>query len=181
MPVEWLATGILEDQHGPSTFANELKRMDRPCPVQILLQFIFMNQTIEGGRCWMFKRGQHRQYTGEMTVTATLSSAEDAFTILPQDMEVGTPICVEESKWIQLPHSSRKRGTARGPRKIYDIHPPRFIEPDYRRTLPHTMGHDNSRSWPGTQAPGERGEETSAGTLDPWGESRLSLTPDHQV
>ena len=115
MRLEWLATGILEDQHGPSTFANELKGMDRPCSVQILLQFIFMNQTIEGGGCWMFNGGQHRQYTNEMTVTATLSSAEDAFTILPEDMEVVTPICVEESKWIQLPHSPLKRRAARGP------------------------------------------------------------------
>jgi hypothetical protein len=53
----------------------------------------------------MFNGGQHRQYTGEVTVTATLSSTEEAFTILPEDMEVVTPMCVEESKWIQLPYS----------------------------------------------------------------------------
>ena len=30
-------------------------------------------------------------------------------------------------------------------------------------------------------AAGERGNETGAGALDPWGQSRSSLAPDHQV
>src|SRR5882757_4821994 len=102
MPIERQATGILEDQHSPSTFADELKRPYRPCAVQFVLQSIFMSETIEGGRCRMFHRRQHGQYTGQISIGVTPSSVDDAFAVLPQDLEVAIPICAEKSGGIQL-------------------------------------------------------------------------------
>jgi hypothetical protein len=68
-----------------------------------------MGETIERGRCRMFNSGQYGQYTGEITVAAMLSSAEDAFAVLPQDLEGVISICAEQTGKIQLPHSTLKQ------------------------------------------------------------------------
>jgi hypothetical protein len=85
--VQRLAAGILEHQHGPSAVANELKRTHRPRPVQLVLQFVFTSKAIKGGRGRLLRRGQYSQHGGPLTVGLALSPAEDAFAVLPQDLE----------------------------------------------------------------------------------------------
>jgi hypothetical protein len=58
------------------------------------------------------QHGQHGQH-GAVSVGVATNPAEDAFAILQQDLEVGTPIC-EQSRWIQLPHSTVERLTNSG-------------------------------------------------------------------
>ena len=101
-PAEWLAAGILEHQHGPTAFGDELQRSYRPCPIKFVLQSIFVREAIEGGRCRMFPGRKHGQHGGAITVVGVASaSAEDAFAVLPQDLEVAVPICTEQTRWIQ--------------------------------------------------------------------------------
>ena len=46
-PVERLAARILEHQHGPTGVAHELQRPHRPCPVELILQLVFVREAIE--------------------------------------------------------------------------------------------------------------------------------------
>jgi hypothetical protein len=63
-----------------------------------------VREAIEGGRCRMFPSGKHGQHGGAITVVGVPSaSAEDTFAVLPQDLEVGTPIRI---KWMHLRHST---------------------------------------------------------------------------
>ena len=107
-PVERLAAGILEHQHGPTAFGDELQRSHRPCPIQLVLQSIFVREAIEGGRRRMFPSGKHGQHGGAITVVgvASVASAEDTFAVLPQDLEVAVPICAEQTRRIQPPAST---------------------------------------------------------------------------
>ena len=142
--LEQRAAGIIEDQHGPSAFADEPKRPYRPCPVQLVFQSIFVSEMIDGSRCWMFNGRQHGQYTEEVTVGATLSSAEEAFPVLPQDLEIAILICAEQSGEIQLPHSTLKRRSRAET----------FIRPSHRLIVPQIMKDDKFSILPGTQPPG---------------------------
>jgi hypothetical protein len=55
----------------------------------------------------MLGRGQHRQHGAAVSVDAQAPpSAEDAIAVLPQDLEVAISICIELSRWIQLPTPS---------------------------------------------------------------------------
>jgi hypothetical protein len=55
----------------------------------------------------MFPSGKHGQHGGAITVVGVASaSAEDTFAVLPQDLEVGTSIRTEQTKWMHLPHSA---------------------------------------------------------------------------
>ena len=143
-PVERLAAGILEHQCGPTAFADELQRSCCPCPVQVVLQFIFVSEAIEGGRRRMLGGGQHCQHGAAVSVSAQApSSAEDAVPVLPQDLEGAIPIHVEPSRWIQSPTSSlRDQGSAGLERPA--ISPARLARPSLNRaSLPHTVRFDN--------------------------------------
>jgi hypothetical protein len=50
----------------------------------------------------MLCRGQHGQHRGAMTVGASLSSAEDAFAILPQNLEAANSTGAQPREWIHL-------------------------------------------------------------------------------
>jgi hypothetical protein len=67
---------------------------------------VFVSETIEGSRCCIVYGGQHGQHTGEITVGETLSSAEDAFAVLPQDTKIAIRIGAEQARRIQLPRPS---------------------------------------------------------------------------
>ena len=99
-PVQRLAAGVLEHQHDLTAFADELERSHRPRPVQFVLQFVFASEAIEGGRYRMLRGGQHGQHGGPITVG--VSSAEDAFTVLPQDLEATTSTSAEPRGWVHL-------------------------------------------------------------------------------
>src|SRR6476646_1206908 len=89
--LERLAAGILEHQHGPTAITNQLEWTHRPRAIQLLLQFIFVSETIEGGRCGMLRSGQHGQHESRV-VAMTMSSAEDALTVLPDHLEAAIPV-----------------------------------------------------------------------------------------
>jgi hypothetical protein len=50
----------------------------------------------------MFRCGQHGQHRGPITVDVALSSAEDAFAVLPQDLEAAIAISAEPRGWAHL-------------------------------------------------------------------------------
>jgi hypothetical protein len=50
MPVERLATRILEDQFRPIAIANEFQRPGGPPALQMVLQSVLMRKTIDTGR-----------------------------------------------------------------------------------------------------------------------------------
>ena len=85
--VQRLAACVLEHQHHPAAFADELERSHRPRPVQLVLQAVFARKAIEGGRRRMLCDGHHDQDGDPITVGVALSPAEDAFAVLPQHLE----------------------------------------------------------------------------------------------
>src|SRR5882672_9468626 len=144
-PLERLPAGILEHQHGPAAFSDKLKRTRRPRPVQLLLQSIFVSKTIQDGRRGMLCSRQHGQH-GAVSVGVATDPAEDAFAVLPQDLEVGIPIC-EQSRSNQLPHSNVERLTKAGRERPYDNSPPGWSHRALiMASLPHIMMNDNFRS-----------------------------------
>ena len=100
--VKRLAAGILEHQHGPTAFADEFERPHRPRPFQLVLQSVFVSKTIEGGRCRMLRGGQHGQRGCPTTVGVALSSTEDEFAVLPQDLEATISTSAEPRGSIHL-------------------------------------------------------------------------------
>jgi hypothetical protein len=64
---------------------------------------MFVNKAIEGGTCRMFRGRQHGQDGGPLTVGIALSPAEDAFVVLPQDLEATNSTSAERRGWIHLP------------------------------------------------------------------------------
>jgi hypothetical protein len=50
----------------------------------------------------MFRGGQHGQHGGPITVGVALTSAEDAFAVLPQNLEPTISISAEPRGWIHL-------------------------------------------------------------------------------
>ena len=102
--VERLAAGVLEHQHGPTAFAHELERPHRPRPVQLILQSVFVSEAIEGGGRRVLRGGQHGQHGGrDRRRRQAPSSAEDAFAVLPQDLEATISTSAEPRGWIHLP------------------------------------------------------------------------------
>src|SRR5216683_3025531 len=57
---------------------------------------------IESGRCRMLRGGQHGQHGGPITVDVALASAEDAFAVLPQDLEAANSTSAGPRGWIHL-------------------------------------------------------------------------------
>src|ERR1700723_1436661 len=108
-PLERLAAGILEHQHGPAAITNQLEWTHPPRAIQLLLQSIFVSKTIQSGRCRVLCSRSHGQH-GAVSVGLATDPAEDTFAIFQQDPEVSTPIC-EQIRWIQLPHSTVERLT----------------------------------------------------------------------
>ena len=75
-PVERLAAGVLEHQHSPAAFADELQRSHRPRPVQLVLQSVFVSKATENGRRRMLRGRQHSQHGGPTTVVMSLSALQ---------------------------------------------------------------------------------------------------------
>ena len=62
-PVERLAAGIFEHQHGATAVAHELKGARRPRSVQLILQFVFVGEAIEA-RARRALRGRQNDQDG---------------------------------------------------------------------------------------------------------------------
>ena len=112
-PGERLTAWILEHQHGPTALTRELQRPHRPRGVQLILQAVFVSESIEAGGCRMLRGRQYDEHRVPVTIDApAVSPAEDAVAVLPQDREVALPISVESNRRIHLPPSAFKPATA---------------------------------------------------------------------
>src|SRR5882724_7890784 len=111
-PLERLAAGILEHQHGPAALTNQLEWTHRPRPVQLLLQSIFVSKTIEGGRCGMLRSRQHGQHESRVVAMA-ISSAEDALTVLPENLEAAIPVGGKTRRRVQRGSSTGREPSYR--------------------------------------------------------------------
>ena len=145
-PVERLAAGILQHQHGPAAVADELQRPHRPRPVQLVLQAVFVSQAIQGRRCRMLRGGQHGQHGVPVAVGARAPCpAEHAVAVLPQDLEVAISVCAEPRRCIHLPDSRSKPVAALGPRRSATVHPRNWPDHAWRESLPQTMRYGDIR------------------------------------
>src|SRR5277367_5644255 len=97
-PTERFSAAVLEQQHGPTAFADEFRRPRRPCAVQVVFQFIFMCEAVEAGGRRAFPGRRHNQYGALFAVGARRAptSAEDALAVLPRDPETAIPIGREQ-------------------------------------------------------------------------------------
>ena len=108
-PVERLAAGILEQQHGPPRFAHELQRPHRPRPVQFVLQPVFVRQPINEAGRGMLRGREDGQHGGPLTVAAIPpSSAQDALAVLLQYLEITIPARAEPEGRVHLTDSVAK-------------------------------------------------------------------------
>jgi hypothetical protein len=81
---KFLTVPILEHERAGSAIALKCQGPRRPCPIQHILQAVFVGQAIEATRAWMLRGGNHRQYSAPLAaICLTPSSAEDALTLLP--------------------------------------------------------------------------------------------------
>src|SRR5258706_10253763 len=120
--LERLAAGILEHQRGPAALTKQLEWTHRPRPVQLLLQSIFVSKTIQSGRRRMLRSGEHGQHESR-GVAMAISSAEDALTVLPENLEAATPVGSNSRRRGQ-------RGTA-----LPDLASPRTVRSLFRRAV----------------------------------------------
>ena len=67
-PVERLARGVFEHQHGSTVLADQRQRPHGPSPVQLILQRILVSESIEAGRCRLLRGGRHDQNVVELAV-----------------------------------------------------------------------------------------------------------------
>src|SRR5208337_3715487 len=106
-PLQRLAARILEQQRGSAVFADKRKRPRSPCGVEFVPQFIFVDKALENDRQRAIRQGQHRQHrpTALPAVRAP-SPAEDAFVVLPQNLEISLPISPELKGWVHFPDSA---------------------------------------------------------------------------
>ena len=105
-PDQWLAAGVIEQQHGLTAFADELQRPRCPCAIQLILQAIFMPEVMEAGWRLLFRGGQHGEDGGAPAFGArTPPSAEDTFAVLPVDLGAAIPISVKSREPVQLWYS----------------------------------------------------------------------------
>jgi hypothetical protein len=84
MPVERHATGIFENQQRLTAIANEFQRPGGPRTLQMILQSVFMRETIDAGRPRAFRGQPQRQHTIRRPVFACPPSPiERALAVLP--------------------------------------------------------------------------------------------------
>ncbi len=132
-PLQRLAGGILQHQHGPAAVADELQRPRRPGSVQLVPQGIFVRQAIQGRRCRMLRGREHGQHGVPAAIGAWAPSpAENAVAVLPQDLEVAVSVCAEPMSWAQLPDSIIKPVAAPGLRTSCDRSSAPLAKPDLR-------------------------------------------------
>ena len=88
-PLQRLATRVLQHQHGPTAFADELQRPHRPRAVELILQSVFVSKAIEDVRWRVLHGGHHGQHGEAVAIRAQAPpSAEHAMSaVLPQDLE----------------------------------------------------------------------------------------------
>ena len=105
-PVERIASRILEQQHGPAALAHELQRAHRPGTVQVVLQSVFVSETIQAARRRVFRGGKHRE--NGVPVALAPSPAEDALAVFAQHLHATIP-SAEPRGWVHVPDPAVRR------------------------------------------------------------------------
>ena len=112
--VERLASRILEQQHRPPALAYELERPHRPGTVQVVLQSVFVCETIQAARRRVFRGGKHRQDAVPVAARGLQPSpAEDTLSVLPKHLQATIP-SVRPRGWIHVPGSADRTAAATG-------------------------------------------------------------------
>jgi hypothetical protein len=106
-PGERLAARIFKHQHGPAALAHQLKRSHRPCAIELILQFIFMDEAFEASKCRVLEGRKHDQYRVPLAVGAPAPfPVEHAITILPKNVQTAISTNAEERGCADLRTSS---------------------------------------------------------------------------
>ena len=83
-PFERFAARILKQQRCSTAFADNRERPRRPCGVELVPQFMFVREAIEGGGERALRGGQHGQHPAAAAFAVCAPPpAEDAIAILP--------------------------------------------------------------------------------------------------
>ena len=86
-PAERLAARVLEHQHGPTGIAHELQRPRRPRLVELILEFVFMRESIEARAGRLVGGRQNDQHGAPVAIIVQAPPfSEDAFAVLPQNL-----------------------------------------------------------------------------------------------
>ena len=105
--LERFAARILEQQRGSTAFADKRERPRRPGGVEFVPQSIFVREAIEASRQRTLGDGQHGQHrVGTALAVRAPSSAEDAFAVLPQNLEISNPASAKLKGLVQIPDSA---------------------------------------------------------------------------
>src|SRR5271166_10006 len=97
--------GFLSSKCMPT--AGQRERPRRPCGVELVPQFIFVGEAIQRGRMRALRSGQHGQHrVSAARAVCAPPAVEDAFAILPQELEITQPISVELKDRVHLPDSA---------------------------------------------------------------------------
>src|SRR5271166_5546418 len=105
--LERFAARILEQQRRSTAFAGKRERPRRPCGFELVPQFILVSEAIEGSRDRTLRGRLHRQRRAAAARAVCAPPAvEDAFAVLPQELEIAKPISVELKGRVHLPDSA---------------------------------------------------------------------------
>jgi hypothetical protein len=94
--IQWLAklsierrtAGILKRQRHAVIVVRQRDWSCRPRIVQIVPQSVFVNETIEAVRGWLFRSGKHDEHRITVAIGDMVpSSVEDAITVRPRHLE----------------------------------------------------------------------------------------------
>ena len=102
-PLERLAARILEHQHRPTAFALKRQRPRRPAAVQLVLQFVFVGEAIEGRPVRVLRGGQHGQHGDRPPSPSRAILGRRRGRRPPTRPGDRHPISVEPKGWVQLP------------------------------------------------------------------------------
>ena len=88
-PLQQFAARVLQHQHGPTAFADELQRPHRPRSVELILQSVFVSKAIKNVRWRVLHNGHHGQHGKAVAIgTRAPPSAEHTMSaVFPQDLE----------------------------------------------------------------------------------------------
>jgi hypothetical protein len=97
--LQQLAARVLQHQHGPTAFADELQRPHRPRSVELILQSVFVSKAIESVRWRVLHSGHHGQHGKAVAIRAQAPpSAEEALAVFPQDLETVLFLSAEQKE-----------------------------------------------------------------------------------
>ena len=103
--LERLATGILEEEQGPTISAHKIERPDGPGCVKLILQIVFVSQAVEDSRRRVLRDRQCDQNRPKAVSLTAPPAAERMLGVLPKDLETRYFTGVLLKAEVQAPNS----------------------------------------------------------------------------